>query len=236
MLYIPTQRGSREEKMDMFTPEKVKEFSKNRDLTLEFYNLETKRPKEYLEKPSQISIMHNSFNSDLQEAFSMMDFVCGKDINRYVEEFQMGLGFQLRKQHSLFWYDFAEVIIQEMLNQIKEYNTQHKFKFSSLLPYMFLHQNPNFFRNRMGLGIFDENGVRRLVYVWTPLLFATYDYYAFLQCFLTPILQDCSEDGKLYQLFVEQTRWMQSLHSPCVLFLGEDFTFIRLHGSTKDPF
>lgn len=44
------------------------------------------------------------------------------DNDKEVHEFQMGFGFQLRIQHTLLWYDFAEAIVQEMLNQFKEYH------------------------------------------------------------------------------------------------------------------
>lgn len=113
---------------------------------------------------------------------------------------------------------------------------QHRFRFSSLLAHMFLHQNPDFFRHRLGLAVFDESGVRRMVSMCTFLLSATYDYYAFFESFLTLILRDFSEDGKIYQLSTEQTRWMQNFLPPCDWFLGEDFTFVRLHGFTEEPF
>lgn len=88
----------------------------------------------------------------------------------------------------------------------------------------------------MGLAIFYENRVRRPVFVWTALLSTTYDYYEFFECFQTLILQDFSEDGKLYPLSVEQTRWMQIFLPPCDWFLGEDFKFIRLYGFIEEPF
>lgn len=47
----------------------------------------------------------------------MMDFVCGMDEDKFIETFHLGLGFQLGKQHSLFWYDFVEVIFWEMLTK-----------------------------------------------------------------------------------------------------------------------
>lgn len=87
----------------------------------------------------------------------------------------------------------------------------------------------------MHLAIFDENGVRRPISIWAPLLFATYDHYAFLEC-LTLILQDFNEDGKLYRLSAEQIGWMHSFCPPCDWFLEEDFTFIRLCGFTEEPF
>lgn len=121
-----------------------------------------------------------------------------------------------------------KVIVQEMLIQFKEFNTQHRFMFSSLLSHMFLHQNHGFFRNYMGLAMFDENGVRRPISVCTPLLSATYDYYAFSECFLTSILQGFSKDGEGYWLFAKKIGWMQNFIPPYDCFLGENFSFIRI--------
>lgn len=93
--------------------------------------------------------------------------------------FQLGLGFQFCKQHNFFWYDFIDFLVEEMIGEIENYLKEWKFKFLSFLAHMFLHQNPDFFNKYVGLSIFDEKGRRKPVSTWTPLLFATFDYYAF---------------------------------------------------------
>lgn len=66
-----------------------------------------------MENSPQILVTHITFKQDMQDAFSMMAFVCGMDEDKFVYEFQLGQGFQPWKQHSLFWYDFTEVIVQQ---------------------------------------------------------------------------------------------------------------------------
>lgn len=165
ILCIPEQ-SSKVDKMESFNPAKGLKIWKSKDFALDFYNKETQRPREDHKKPPQILEVHNAFPTNLQDSFSMVAFVCGLDTDRYVQDFQLGLGFQLRRKHSFFWYDFAKFIIKEMLRQIRDYKMQQRFKFPSFFAHMFLHQNPYFFKKHVRLAIFDEKGRRRHVSVW----------------------------------------------------------------------
>lgn len=86
MLSIPDQ-SYRKEEMEMFTPTKGENIWKGREKALEFYNKETKRIEVDKQKPPKIPVQHGAFDADLQEAFSMLAFFCGLDINKEVHVF-----------------------------------------------------------------------------------------------------------------------------------------------------
>lgn len=97
-----------------------------------------------------------------------------------------------------------------MIRKINDYQTEHKFKFPSFLAHMFLHHNPDLFDKHVKLAIFDERRRRKSVSVWNPLLSSTYNYYAFLDYFLTPILKDLQGEDGINRFTKEQTRYMQN--------------------------
>lgn len=149
----------------MFTPTKGENIRKGREKALEFCNNETKRIEADHQKPPKILAQHGAFDADLQEAFSMLAFVCGLDTEKEVHAFQLGLRFQFYRKYSFFWYDFAKYLVEEMIRKIKDYQTEWKFRFPSFLSHMFLHQNPNFFDRHVKLAIFDERRRRKSVSV-----------------------------------------------------------------------
>jgi hypothetical protein len=77
-----------------------------------------------------------------------------------------------------------------MFAQFHEYPKKYQFRFLSLLAHMFLHQKIDFFNRFINLSIFEKDEGCKLVSTWTPILLTTYDYYAFSQYFLIPILHD----------------------------------------------
>lgn len=95
-----------------------------------------------------------------------------------------------------------------MIEKINKYQVEQKFRFLSYLAHMFLYQNPDFFDKRVKLSIFDEKKRKKLVFFWTPLLSSTFDYYAFLDYFLTLILQYLQGEEGINRLTLTQTEYM----------------------------
>lgn len=53
-------------------------------------------------KLPSIPFLHGVLHEDLQDAMSMLAFVCNRNSDEMVETFQLGLTFQFRKQHDTF--------------------------------------------------------------------------------------------------------------------------------------
>lgn len=128
----------------------------------------------------------------------MLVYIFAFDHDFNVYPFQMGMLFKIHKQKESFCYDFAEDLAQEIIEQLMNYKKQYKFRDTSFLVHMFLHQNVDFFSQYMELSTHDNEKRRNIVTAWTPILFATYNSYVFLDAFLTSALHDLRKQGLDY--------------------------------------
>lgn len=96
----------------------------------------------------------------------------------------MGLMVKFRKQREIFSVDFADILVHEMVEQLVNLKSHWRFRYTSFLDHMFLHQNPELFKETMELSMYDNRNKKNLVTVWTHLLSTTYNAYTFLDAFL----------------------------------------------------
>lgn len=70
----------------------------------------------------------------------------------------MGLDFMLKRAKSQKYYDFFDTIAGGMLEQLKNYDNKYKFKYSSFLAHLILHQNFELLEKSMPVSRFDVKG------------------------------------------------------------------------------
>lgn len=95
---------------------------------------------------------------DLKDISSALAWLCGHDSDRDIIASIMGFLFKCRKQRELFHFDFSVTIARTIIKQLSEFQQLRRFRFSSVLVHLFLHQNEAFFRQFMRLATYDKSG------------------------------------------------------------------------------
>lgn len=85
----------------------------------------------------------------------MLSLIYNYNDDKNVYPFQVGMAFMLKREKIQKYYDFAKIIAEKMLEQLRNYNTKCKFRYSSFLVHLILHQNFEFLKRYLSLFRFD---------------------------------------------------------------------------------
>lgn len=180
-------------------------------------------------------LSYDIFNRDKQVVLLMLAWVFVLDDDTQVLPFQFGLDFELKKEKIQRNYDFSEVIARNILNQLKNYRTDSKFRYSSFLAHLVLHQNFEYSRENVLACRVDERSYLQPVSVWTHMISRTRDYYWFTYYFLGLMLQELLPQP-MGCFSPEVLQQMRISPNPVDYFLGVYFTFIIFHGFPNESF